>query len=108
MIMGAEHNLTCTIKLDNLYKLHIINIYQISVLRSAETVADGGRDRRREGGGGIVWRLLLFSLLRKMMKPSSFKLVVKIPSYTPCNCLNEDDRAKRILVPQSILWDAFS
>ena len=70
----------------------------------AETVAGGG-----EGGGRMVWRLLLlFSLLWKMMKPSSFKLVVKISSYTPCNCLNEDDRAKRILVPQSILWDAFS
>ena len=26
-----------------------------------------------------------------MMKPSAFKLVVKIPSYTPDNCLNEDD-----------------
>ena len=25
------------------------------------------------------------------MKPSAFKLVVKIPSYTPDNCLNEDD-----------------
>ena len=35
--------------------------------------------------------MLLFSLLWKMMKPSAFKLVVKIPSYTPDNCLNEDD-----------------
>ena len=69
----------------------------------AETVAGGGG-----GGGRMVWRFLLFSLLRKMMKPSSFKLVVKIPSYTPYNCLNEDDVTKRIRVPQSILWDAFS
>ena len=53
--MGAEHNLTCTIKLlDNLYKLHIINIYQISLLRSAETVADGGRDRRGGWRDGVA------------------------------------------------------
>ena len=48
---SRTHNLTCTIKLlDNLYNLHIINIYQI--IRYQCSAVTGGRGPRPSQGGG--------------------------------------------------------
>ena len=54
MIMGAEHNLTCTIKcLDNLYKLHIINQYLSDISAAQCRDCRGWGPRPSQGGG---WR----------------------------------------------------